>query len=425
MTTQTRELNLHYTRPQLYPKQEAAVFDPARYCYIEASTKSGKTVGCIVWLTEQALHGHEGQEFWWVAPIYAQTKIAFRRTKRGLPKQLYTSNETELTLTLFNGAVMRFKTAQDPDSLYGEDVYAAVIDEASRCKAEAWDALVSTLTATGGPVRVIGNVKGRRNWAYKLARRAEAGEKDSAFHRITSQDAIDAGVLTAEGVADARSHLPDAVAGELFDALASDDAGNPFNGVSGNAISRCVAGMSTNTPVIWGWDLAKYTDWTVGIALDSQGQVCRFERFQRPWEETTDTILKLTAGVKAVIDATGVGDPIVERLIRIGTNAEPYTFTSSSKQRLMEGLAVAIQSQNITYPPGVIEEELQSFEYEYTRTGVRYSAPTGLWDDCVCALGLAVSGVQFGTPALEVPIPSYEEDRVTGQNRGVDTLGNF
>lgn len=34
--------------------------------------------------------------------------------------------------------------------------------------------------------------------------------------------------------------------------------------------------------------------------------------------------------------------------------------------------------------------ELESFEYEYTRTGVRYTAPEGMHDDCVMALALAV-----------------------------------
>ena len=33
---------------------------------------------------------------------------------------------------------------------------------------------------------------------------------------------------------------------------------------------------------------------------------------------------------------------------------------------------------------------MESFEYEQTRTGVRYSAPEGLHDDCVVALALAV-----------------------------------
>jgi hypothetical protein len=38
----------------------------------------------------------------------------------------------------------------------------------------------------------------------------------------------------------------------------------------------------------------------------------------------------------------------------------------------------------------VIVAELEEFGYEYTRTGVRYSAPEGLHDDTVCALALAV-----------------------------------
>jgi hypothetical protein len=33
--------------------------------------------------------------------------------------------------------------------------------------------------------------------------------------------------------------------------------------------------------------------------------------------------------------------------------------------------------------------ELEAFEYMYSQTGVRYSAPTGLHDDAVCALALA------------------------------------
>jgi hypothetical protein len=64
-------------------------------------------------------------------------------------------------------------------------------------------------------------------------------------------------------------------------------------------------------------------------------------------------------------------------------------FTPNSKQKLMEGLAVSIQSREISYPKGYIRQELETFEYEFTRTGVRYSAPEGFNDDCVCALALA------------------------------------
>lgn len=408
--------------PALYPKQRRAMYCKERFSYTEASTKSGKTIGALSWLIEYAvMDGKPGREYWWIAPIIAQSKIAYRRAKRAIPPQVYKANETELTLTFFNGAVLRFKGGDNPDSLYGEDVYAAVIDEASRCREEVWTAIRSTITATRGPVRVIGNVKGRRNWFYRMARQAESGMPDSSYHRITAQDAIEAGVLVQEEIDAARLQLPENVARELFDAIASDDEGNPF---TFEAIQRQIAGMSVAPPVVWGWDLARKQDWCVGIGLDINGAVCRFERFQLPWEETIDRITSLIGGIKTVIDATGVGDPIVERIIRKGYKVEPFIFTPASKQPLMEGLAVAIQSGDIWYPRGVIVNELEAFEYIYTRTGVKYSAPSGEWDDTVIALGLAVHGAKFGKSDIPIPVPTYP-GQSAGDNRGVGTLRDF
>jgi len=91
----------------------------------------------------------------------------------------------------------------------------------------------------------------------------------------------------------------------------------------------------------------------------------------------------------------------VERLQRELGNVEGYSFSSSSKQRLMEGLAVAIQHGEIRYPQGVIVSELDAFAFEYTRTGVKYSAPSGMHDDCVMALSLAVYG-RTGAPGVGV-----------------------
>jgi len=219
-----------YSRPYIYPAQEQAIFHGKRYGLIEASTKTGKTIGCIIWLAEQAMMGRVGNNYWWVAPIFPQAKIAFRRLKRGLPREYYIANESEMSLTLVNGAVIWFKGADKPDSLYGEDVHAAVVDEASRVKEEAWYAVRSTLTATRGKVRIIGNVKGRKNWFYGLCRRAQSGDDDYHYSKITAYDAAEAGILSLEEVEDAKRTLPDAVFRELYLAEASDDGGESVLG---------------------------------------------------------------------------------------------------------------------------------------------------------------------------------------------------
>jgi len=402
-TSQSDAPTFNYTRPHLYKKQEAAIFCDARYCIDEASTKSGNTHGCIVWIFEKALNGKPGHNFWWVAPVYPQAKIAYRRLKRALasslPQEMVKTNDSDLYIQILPfDTFIWFKTADKPDSLYGEDVYAAVIDEATRVKEESWYAIRSTITKTRGDVRFIGNVKGRKNWAYKLARRAEAGERNMHYSMITAYDAAEAGVLDWQEIEDAKAELPLPIFEELYLCKPSDDGGNPF-GLK--QIEACIGEMSVLPPVVWGWDLAKSQDYTVGIALDVNGHVCGFERWQSPWNITKDRILSYTGRTRALCDSTGVGDPIVEdlQLEALGgsykyaaariSNYEGFKFTGPSKQQLLDGLRVAIQGTQIRYPEGTIVSELESFEYEYTSTGVRYAAASGMYDDCVMALALA------------------------------------
>ncbi len=299
--------------------------------------------------------------------------------------------------TVPNGVVLvrrNGKPIWSGNSLYGEDVYGVVVDEASRMKEDAYIAIRSTLTYTRAPIRIIGNVRGRKNWFFKLARRAEHDQiaglepREMGYHKIIAGDAVAAGVLDAKEIEDARTQMPEQAWRELYQAEPSDDGGNPFGM---DHIAACVKPLSTKPPRSWGWDFAKKRDYTVGIGLDEDGATCRFERFhQVPWGETMNRVVSLTGNTPALGDSTGVGDPIVEEIQRkLGETFQGYHFTQSSKQKLMEGLAVAIQARTVWYPEGVIVSELEQFEYQFTRTGVSYGAPEGYFDDCVIALSLA------------------------------------
>ena len=104
------------------------------------------------------------------------------------------------------------------------------------------------------------------------------------------------------------------------------------------------------------------------------------------------------------VDSSGVGDPIIERLIREGgSNFEGFKFTAQSKQQLMEGLMAAVHKSEIRLPapdhmpassddPVHLALEMESFEYEQRPNGSdRYCAPEGQQDDGVMAIALAQS----------------------------------
>ena len=259
----------------------------------------------MAWLFEQALfNGKPGRQFWWVAPVFAQAKIAYGRMKRGLPQNLIRCNDTDQTIQIVpNGAIIAFKSGEKPDNLYGDDVWAAVMDEASRARVEAFYAIRSTLTATRGPIRIIGNVKGRKNWFFIGCRKAEGGEPGHSYHKIIATDAVAAGVFPQEELDDARRALPDAVFRELYLCEPSDDGGNPFGlkFIRANIVPE----LSRRPAVANGVDLAKSVDWTVKISLDDAGAVCDFHRFQMPWGATLKRIELLCGMVTTAIELDG------------------------------------------------------------------------------------------------------------------------
>lgn len=375
-------------RPKLTGYQKQILESPARFTVTEASTKAGKTFSHLWWIFEQAhLEVKKGANFWWVAPVYGQAEIAFNRLVRTIQaNSLYEINRSKLFIKTPCETYIHFKSAEKPDNLYGEDVFAAVFDEFTRAREEAWHALRSTLTATGGRCKFIGNVKGKKNWGYHLAMKAKAGEPNFSYHKITAWDAVEAGILKSEEIEQAKRDLPENVFNELYLAQASDDGSNPF-GI--RFIRNQLTVLSQNPAVCFGIDLAKSTDWTVITGLDEGCRVCHYDRFQKDWKQTREAIESLP-DVTTVIDSTGVGDPVVEDIQRNKPLVEGFKYTSQSKQQLMESLAVSIQKGEIWFPEEY-QDELESFEFEFTRTGVRYSAPSGVHDDCVNSLALARS----------------------------------
>jgi phage FluMu gp28-like protein len=380
-------MKVEIKKPRLTQYQKDFLYCPERFTITEAATKCGKTFSHLWWLFEEALNSNRnGANYWWVAPVYPQAEIAFNRLRRVVSKYgIFQINISRLTISMPNGAIIHFKSAEKPDNLYGEDVYGCVFDEFTRAREEAWFALRSTITATRGKIKLIGNAKGKKNWGYKLGAKARSGEPDYRYFRITAYDAAQEGIVSLEEIEQAKRDLPERVFRELYLAEPQEDGSNPFGY---DAIKKAIKPLASN-PIYFGIDLAKSVDWTVIIGLNENGDIAYFDRFQNDWKQTTRKVIDVIGNNRAMLDSTGVGDAIFEQVKDKCYLSQGLKYTNTSKQQIMEALALSIQQGKISVLDNILKDELEAFEFHYSISGVKYSAPQGFTDDCVNALALA------------------------------------
>jgi len=117
--------------------------------------------------------------------------------------------------------------------------------------------------------------------------------------------------------------------------------------------------------------------------IDYQLQVQRLASLCEKWRPS-----------KVVVELNSVGEPLAEILERLGLPIERFTTTASSKRELIEGLALAVERQAISFPNvSTLVAELESFECKRSPSGsFTYSAPSGVHDDFVMSLALAWHG---------------------------------
>lgn len=320
----------------------------------------------------------------YITPTYQLAKVFFDNIVSKLPVGEYESNKSDLLIVFPGGGSIRFFTGEKLDAMRGLKFHLVIIDEASYIPnlQEGWqNSIRPTLTDYKGKAIFLSTPKGR-NFFYSLYMKTDEPEWESFKFTTYDNPYIDKDEIDA-----ARAQLPHSVFEQEYMANPMENAANPFGS---EHINKCTKPISTKQPRYWGIDLAKSVDWTVIIGFDEDGNTCHLQRFQKDWLQTKETIIAtIPKSDPVVIDSTGVGDAIVEDLQKHFNAMYGFKYTSVSKQQLMESLASSIHKGEISFPEGPIKDELDIFEYIFSSTGVKYSAPAGFHDDCVNALALA------------------------------------
>jgi len=158
-----------------------------------------------------------------------------------------------------------------------------------------------------------------------------------------------------------------------------------------------------------GIDLAKYQDFTVLTAIDLHTfKVAKQERFNKlDWNLQKENIIKFIRywnKGRVFMDTTGIGDPIFDDLTKQGMPIEPFKFTETSREQLLNGLKILIEQNKIKIPnDDILINELKSFQYELQGQKVKMKVPEGLHDDMVMSLALAVWGLSEKMPFAPKP----------------------
>ena len=366
--------------PELHENQQKIFDDASRFRVVMCGRRFGKSELAQMEIIFEAIKGHSVA---YITPTYQLAKTFFKQLAKVLP---FENNKSDLTITFPNNGSVMFFTGERLDALRGRKFHLVIVDEASFIPdlEGGWlNSIRPTLTDYKGRGLFLSTPKGK-NYFFSLYQKGTHGEPDWRGFKFST---FDNPYIDRDEIMEAKRQLPDAVFEQEYMANAMENAANPFGS---QHIDKCVKPLSNFPAMFYGIDLAKSVDWTVVVGLDSNGDVCRLDRFQKDWKQTKEHILTLDRNRPILIDSTGVGDAITEELQKGFQFMKGFKYTSTTKQQLMELLASTIHKGEVGYPEGAIKDELGVFEYQFTSTGVRYNAPTGFHDDCVNALALAV-----------------------------------
>lgn len=353
--------------------------------------------------------------YWWIGLDWrsASLKRAWRKVAHisnvilaaaGLRPVAYI-NRSRAEVNLPGLGAIWFRTAAHPESLAGEGINGAIVDEFTLMQPRVWsEYLEATLLDYGGWAAFTGVPKGN-NWGANLWREAKDREGWLQVHATTYENPH----INKAALDEMRAHVSERYFRQEILAEIVDDAGMVFHHVM-QAV-RPDAWKEAPEPgreYIVGVDWGKVNDYTVVSVLDiAKRAFVYYDKFNViDYDVQTERLRGIMRKWKPVVvipEANAMGAPLADFLIKEGWPVLPFTTTRASKQIIIDALALAFGEKSIIIPPDDdMISELQAFEVTKTPSGtVRYSAPPGLHDDIVMSMALAWSGLGTGPVEIE------------------------
>lgn len=384
-------MNVTLTEP--HEAQITVLNEAKRFNVLNCGRRWGKSLLAENLLAEPALDGHPVGYF---TPTYKLLTEMWKNLLHRLHDAIEHKSVQEKYIKLITGGSIEFWTMDDPNAGRSRKYKRVILDEAAMARhlEEVWlQAVRPTLTDLKGDAWFMSTPKGR-NYFHALYHR-HMSERDWMSWTMPT---VSNPYIDPKEILEAKKDLPDIIFKQEYEAEFAQDEMNPFGYGYLDAIAQ--KQLTNKQPKYFGIDIAFKQDWTVIIGLDEDFKMCYFDRFQKPLPVTQEIIKKTIGDNFAVMDATGMGQTMYQELRQHCLQIRGLQYTGgqgeNSKYRLIMTLINAVQNGDLGILEGVVMNEMRNFTYIYSSNGnLKFEAPTGLHDDCVNALALAVKCREF------------------------------
>lgn len=320
------------------------------------------------------------------------------------PKEIIKSiNNTEMKIEMVNGSVFQVVGADNIDSIVGTNPVGVVYSEYPLMKPRVWDYIRPILAENGGFAIFVYTPRGM-NEGWKILQTAKENPNEWWHEVLTVEDtnAISEAVLMQE-----KKEMPSDLFQQEYYVKFIDGASSVFRDVD-SVVRNELVNLFPNRRYQMGVDLAKYQDFTVITITDLHtfDVVKQIEFNKLDWNEQKEIIvkeIKYWNKARTWMDSTGLGDPIVDDLKRQGLFIEPFHFTETSREQLLNNLKILIEQKKIRIPNDQkLIEQLKSMQYELVGQKVKMRVPEGLHDDRIMSLALSVWGLSEKLPIRDI-----------------------
>jgi hypothetical protein len=328
----------------------------------------------------------------------------WRSLKATLAGEWVEKNEQLRTVILSGGGVLRVRSGDDPDSLRGSGLDLAVLDEAALLREDIWTAVIRpALSDRRGRALFLSTPKGIGNWFWKVyGYGLDPARTEWQSWRFPTRSNPH---IPPDEIEAARADLPDRLYQQEYEAEFIADSGDVFRNVTQRAVAPALSAPPAGHRIVFGLDWARTEDFTCIAVMDATTrQLIALDRFNGiGWALQRGRIAALAQVWRPTAiwaESNSIGGPNIEALQAEGLPIHPFNMSASSKDELINSLALALEREReplTILPDPVLLHELQAYTVQRLPSGrFRYGAPVGGHDDTVIATALAWYGVQHG-----------------------------